>query len=108
MRNMEHSDNTFAMTLLNYTLQATGTPYALNLVNAPLANMTGGTSRVIRANAIFASGPIDVTEVASYTARSGTANVFSVSPSGTILANGTGWICWMSPMVGYRPRRRSR
>ncbi len=84
------SDNTYAMTTLNYTLQPSGAPYALNLANAPVANMTVGTSEVIEADAIFTSGPIDVTQLATYTARSGSANVFSVSTGGTITANGNG------------------
>ncbi len=84
------SDKTYAMTTLNYTLQPSGTPYDLNLVNAPVANMTVGTSDVIQANALFISGPINVTQVATYTARSGSASVFSVSTGGTITANGNG------------------
>jgi hypothetical protein len=84
------SDNTYAATTLNYTLQLSGSPYALNLVNAPAASMTVGDSRVIDAKALFSSGPIDVTRVATYTALSGTANVFSVDSGGTITATGNG------------------
>jgi pimeloyl-ACP methyl ester carboxylesterase len=84
------SDNTYALTALTYTLQPSGTPYALNLVNTPVANMTLGTSRVIEADALFTSGPIDVTQVAAYTAASGSASVFSVGAGGTITANGNG------------------
>lgn len=83
-------DNTYAMTTLNYTSQPSGTPFALNLVNAPAANMSIGSSRVVQANALFSGGQIDVTQVATYAARSGSASVFSVSSGGTITANGTG------------------
>lgn len=84
------SDNTYAMTTLNYTFQPSGTPSALNLLNAPLASMNVGDSRVVQANALFPSGPINVTQVATYTAQSGSTNVFSVSAGGTITANGNG------------------
>jgi pimeloyl-ACP methyl ester carboxylesterase len=84
------SDNTYAATTLNYTLQPSGTPYALNLVNVPVANMTVGSSRVIQAEALFTSGPINVTQVATYTALSGSSNVFGTSSGGTITANGNG------------------
>ena len=84
------SDNTYAMTTLNYTFQASGVPYALNLVNAPVASMTEGDSRVIEADAFFTNGPVDVTQAATYSARSGSASVISVSSGGTITANGNG------------------
>ena len=45
---------------------------------------------MIDAKAQFTSGPIDVTQVATYTALSGGANVFGVSSGGTITANGNG------------------
>ena len=84
------SDNTYAMTALTYTLQPSGTPYALNLLNAPLASMNVGDSRVVQASALFPGGPIDVTQVATYTAGSGSANVFGVSSGGTVTATGNG------------------
>ena len=84
------SDNTYAMTTLNYTFQPGDTPYALNLVNAPVASMNVGDSRVVQANALSPSGPINVTQVATYTARSGSTSVFSVGAGGTITANGNG------------------
>ena len=84
------SDNTYATTTLNYTFQPSGAPYALNLVNAPAASMTVGGSRVIEADELFPSGQIDVTQVATYTARSGSTSVFSVSAGGVITANGNG------------------
>jgi pimeloyl-ACP methyl ester carboxylesterase len=84
------NDNTYAMATLNYTLQPGDTPYALNLLNAPLASMSVGDSRVVQASALSPSGQINVTQVATYTARSGSASVFSVSAGGTITANGNG------------------
>jgi hypothetical protein len=84
------SDNTYALTTLNYTLQPSGAPYALNLVNAPVASMTVGTSQVIETDALFTTGPIDVTQVATYAVGSGTTNVFSVNSGGAITANGNG------------------
>jgi len=84
------SDNTYAMTTLTYTLLPSGSPYALNLVNAPEASMAVGASQVVRTDALFASGPVDVTQVATYAAGSGSTSVFSVSPGGTITANGGG------------------
>jgi pimeloyl-ACP methyl ester carboxylesterase len=84
------SDNTYAATALSYTLQPDGTPYALNLVNAPVASMAAAESRVIEADAEFTSGPVNVTQAATYTARSGSTSVFSVSTGGTITATGNG------------------
>jgi uncharacterized repeat protein (TIGR01451 family) len=84
------SDNTYAMTTLNYTFQPGGTPYALNLLNAPVASTNVGDTRVVEADALFATGPIDVTQAATYSAQSGSTSVFSVSPGGVITANGNG------------------
>ena len=100
---MAFSDKTSAMATLNYTFQPpSGTPYALNLVNVPVANMGVGDSRVIEADALYASGPIDVTQAAIYKVRSGSENVFSVSASGgTIAAIGNDH----SPEPGHCQRR---
>ena len=84
------SDNTYAATTLSYTLQLSGTPSALNLLNAPAASMTVGASQVIQTDALFSSGPVDVSQVAAYTAGSGSTNVFSVGSGGTITATGNG------------------
>ncbi len=84
------SDLTYAVTTLNYTLQTSRAAYALKLLNAPVANMTIGSSRVINASALYANGQIDVTGVANYAARSGVASVFKVSAGGTITAVGNG------------------
>jgi len=84
------TDKTYAVTTLNYAFQPSGTPYALNLVNAPAASMSVGASRVVDANAQFASGPVDVTQAATYTAASGSTRVFSVSSGGFVTAKGDG------------------
>ncbi len=84
------SDNTYAITTLNYTLQPSGSPYALNLLNVPVASMTVGSSQVVQAYALYTGGQINVTQAATYTAASGTANVFGVSSGGTITADGDG------------------
>jgi len=84
------SDNTYAMTTLNYAFQPVSTPYALNLLNAPLAIMEVGESRIVQANALFPNGTINVTQAATYKAASGSTDVFTVSAGGTITANGNG------------------
>ena len=93
------SDNTYATATLNYTLQPSGTPYGLSLINAPVASMPVLDSRVIQANALFPSGPINVTTAATYTALSGSANVFSVGANGAITATGTG-VDWLNVAYG--------
>ena len=84
------SDNTFAVKTLNYTLQPSGSPTSMNLVNAPVANMAVGSSQAIETDAWFNGGPVNVSEVATYSARSGSTNVFSISSGGLITANGNG------------------
>ena len=84
------SDNTYAITSLSYTLQPSGTPYALNLSNTPSASMPIGSSRVIDAKALFPTGPVNVTQAATYTPQSGSTSVFSVGSGGTITATGSG------------------
>ena len=78
------------MTTLDYTFQTSGAPTALNLVNAPVANMALGSLQAVQADAWFNSSPVDVSQVATYTARSGSTNVFSVNSGGIITANGNG------------------
>ena len=41
------SDNTFAVTTLDYTFQTSGAPTALNLVNAPVADMALGSLQAV-------------------------------------------------------------
>ena len=84
------SDNTYAVTTLNYTFQPSGTAYALDLVNAPVGSIALGTSQVVQAYAIFSSGRINVTQVATYAVGSGSTSVFGVSSGATITANGNG------------------
>ena len=84
------SDSTYAVTPLSYTLQPSGNPVALNLVNAPVASMAVGASRVVETDAVFSGGTVDVTQAATYTTGSGTSNVFQVGTGGTITAMGNG------------------
>jgi pimeloyl-ACP methyl ester carboxylesterase len=85
------SDNTFALTTLTYPLQASGSPGQLSLQNVPTASMQIGGSTVIRSSAQFLTGnPVNVTQAATYTTQSGTANVISVGSGGAIQATGNG------------------
>lgn len=84
------SDNTFAATLLNYAFQPSGGPLALSLVNAPVASLPVGATAIVGAQALFSNGPVNVSQAATYTVRSGATNVFSVDSTGTVTANGPG------------------
>ena len=66
---------------------------ALSL-NAPLVNLPIGLSTIVKAQAGFSNGLVDVTQQAAYTARSGGSNVFSVGSHGSITStgNGTDWL----------------
>jgi probable HAF family extracellular repeat protein len=81
------SDNTYSLTTLTYTLQTSGTPYALDLLNAPVASMIAGSSRMVAAQAMFSDGPVNVTQAATYTTLSGSTSVLSIGSNGTITAN---------------------
>jgi uncharacterized repeat protein (TIGR03803 family) len=84
------SDQTYASTTVTYTLQPNGEPTALTLTNAPIANMSVGASRTIDAIAQFAGGQVYVTQAATYTTQSGTANVLGIGTEGAITANNIG------------------
>ena len=84
------SDMTYATTTLSYTFQLSGSPLALNLLNAPVASMPVGSSVIVGAQALFSNGPVDVSQAATYNVRSGTTTVFSVDSTGTVTANGPG------------------
>jgi Chitobiase/beta-hexosaminidase C-terminal domain/Palmitoyl protein thioesterase len=84
------SDNTYALTPLVYTLQTTGSPASLTLLNAPAVSLNVGESLVVAALAQFPGGPVDVTQAATYTSQSGGSSVFSVGTGGTITATGIG------------------
>ena len=92
------SDNTYAATVLNYTMQAPGAPTALSFVGAPSA-LRPGMSSLFRLNAAFAATTVDVTALATYVVRSGTGTVFSVGANGTITANGVG-VDWLDASYG--------
>jgi pimeloyl-ACP methyl ester carboxylesterase len=84
------SDKTFTATTLDYTLEPNGNPLTLNLVNVPQTGLDINVSTDVRAKAGFSNGLVDVTQLATYAVRSGTAAVFSVVPGGTITATGPG------------------
>ena len=87
------TDNTFASVQLSYPLQPSGNALALSL-NAPAASLPVGLSTIVSAQALFANGPVDVTQQATYVARSGGTSVFSVGTNGSITTtgNGTDWL----------------
>jgi hypothetical protein len=84
------SDQTYSAVSLNYLLQPSGSPLNLELVGAPAADMVIGGTAQLRAQAMLADGPIDVTNVATYASESGTSAVFSLSPGGILTAAGAG------------------
>jgi len=84
------SDNTFALTTLNYPLQTSGSPSALTLMNTPAEGLPIGSSTVVQAIAQFSGYPVDVTQAATYSSQSGGSSVFSVGADGTITATGIG------------------
>jgi pimeloyl-ACP methyl ester carboxylesterase len=88
------TDNTFASVPLNYTLQPSGNALGLQLT-PPVANLPIGLTTTVPAQADFAtSGLVNVTQQATYSARSGGTNVFSVGTNGVITTtgNGYGWL----------------
>ncbi len=93
------SDMTFATTTLQYTFQPSGSPMSLALVNAPSGNLPVGSIAVVNAQAGFSSGPIDVTQLAAYSARSGSSAVFSLASGGVITATGPG-VDWLDVSYG--------
>ena len=80
-------DNTYSLTTLSYTLQTSGTPYALDLLNAPVASMIAGSSRTVGAQAMFSDGPVNVTHAATYSTLSATTSVIGIGSNGTVTAN---------------------
>jgi hypothetical protein len=93
------SDNTFAVTALNYAFQPSGSPVALNLVNAPVASLPVGSSAIAGAQALFSNGYVDVSQAATYKVRSGTTSVISVGSTDVVTANGPG-VDWLDVSYG--------
>lgn len=87
------NDNTFAAVPLTYTLQPPGTPLRLSLT-APIASLPVGMTIAVPVQADFSNGTADVSSAATYTARSGTKNVFSVGTNGQITTTGNG-VDWL-------------
>jgi pimeloyl-ACP methyl ester carboxylesterase len=84
------SDMTYATTTLSYTLHPSGSALALTLANAPAQSLAVGSSAIVNAEGAFSTGMVDVTQQATYAARSGTSQVFSVGQGGSITATGLG------------------
>ena len=68
-------------------------------LSAPIANLPTGLTVDIPARAGFANGLVDVTQQASYVARSGGTNVFSIGADGAITTNGNGFD-WLDVSYG--------
>ena len=63
------------------------------------ANLPVGLSTIVPAQADFANGPMDVTQQATYIARSGGTSVFSVGTGGSITTTGAG-VDWLDVSYG--------
>jgi pimeloyl-ACP methyl ester carboxylesterase len=91
------ADNTYATIPLSYPLQPSGNPLLLT-VNSPDTNLPIGLTTIISAQVGYNNGPVDVTRVATYVARSGGSKVISAGANGTITTTGNGRD-WLD--VGY-------
>jgi hypothetical protein len=92
------TNNTYAVVPLSYTLQPSGSALALSL-NAPVASRPVGLTTIVPAYALFANGPINVTQQTTYAARSGGTSVFSVGANGSITTTGNG-VDWLDASYG--------
>ncbi len=88
------TDQTFATTHLQYTLQPNGTPLDIRLTNAPVASLPLTASVKIDAVADYSNAVVDVSDASTYSVRSGSSNVFTVDSTGTVTATGNG-IDWL-------------
>ena len=93
------TDNTYTVTPLQYSVAPNGAAIDLQLCNVPKANLAVGSNAVILTKAAYSDGSLNVTSLATYTARSQTANVFSISPGGSITGLGPG-VDWLD--VSFR------
>lgn len=94
------SDQTYATTVLQYPLQPVGVAVALMLRDAPATGFEIGSTVTVHAEARYANNAVvDITQTASYTARSGTSTVFAIAPGGAITATGTG-VDWLDVSHG--------
>lgn len=84
------NDQTYATSELHYTLLPNGPALALRLTKTLPAALTVGEPAGVRVEAVFPTGVLDVTDAATYGARSGASSVFSAGPVGTITATGRG------------------
>jgi pimeloyl-ACP methyl ester carboxylesterase len=93
------SDMTYAVTTLSYTFQPNGNAEALELPDAPAGSLLAGASTVVHAQAEFSSGPVDVSQQADYSARSGGSSVFTIGSGGLITGSGNG-VDWLDVTYG--------
>lgn len=95
------TDQTYAVSSLSYTLQASSVPSALTLTGAPSGSLRVGMTASVRAIADLSNGSIDVTSVAIFATRSGSSTVVSVSPNGIVSTIGVGTE-WLDVSYGGR------
>jgi len=84
------SDNTYATTTLQYTLEPTGTSFGLQLTNLPAGSMAVGLPAIVGVQAGYQTGYVDVSSLAAYSTGSGGSSVFSVAAGGNITPIGPG------------------
>ena len=84
------SDNTYATTTLQYTLEPTGTSFGLQLTNLPAGSMVVSLPAIVGVQAGYKAGYVDVSSLATYSTGSGGASVFSVTPGGNVTPSGPG------------------
>ncbi len=95
------TDQTYAVSSLSYTLQASSAPSALTLTGAPSGSLRVGMTASVRAFADLTNGSIDVTSAAIFATRSGSSTVVSVSPNGVVSTVGVGTE-WLDVSYGGR------
>jgi hypothetical protein len=94
------SDQTYATKVLTYTLQPFGAVVTLLLRDAPAPGIEIGSTVTVSAEARFANNAaVDVTQVATYAARSGTSTVFAIAAGGIVTATGFG-VDWLDVSYG--------
>ncbi len=83
------SDQTVAIVPLSYTLTPSGNPFSLEM-SAPKTILPIGISATVPVQALLPNGYVDVTGIASFSARSGGVTVFSIGSAGSITTTGSG------------------
>ena len=93
------SDMTYAVTALGYAFQPSGLPIVLTLLNPPAGNLAVGSAMVVRAQAGYSTGQVNVTPLATYAVRSRTSSVFTIASGGIITTTGSGFD-WLDVSYG--------